>query len=410
MEQKNNDKASKGTIIVLSTVLILGILFFLYWFFYLKNYVSTDDAYVMADSSYVSARVPGTIEDVFVKNDDFVKKGDVLIKLDPSVYRLKVAQLKRKLESLDFKIKGAKIDLSILKHNLTKNVQKSKNDLNLMLAEKQRLRFEIKSLKAQKDVLKQDLHLADLQYRRYSKLYKKHSISKEKFDNIVTARNKLFSEIRSLDFKIKSLESSVKGLDEKIKNVLIANSVAKKDMAKVSSAEDNLKSLLKERDYLKNALEEARLNLSYCWVKAEINGYIGGSKVQRGNWVMPGQPLMVIIPLDKVYVEANFKETQLKDIRIGQEVGIKSDMYPGKVFKGHVMGIRAGTGQAFSLLPPENASGNWIKVVQRVPVRIKLDNYSYTENPLRVGTSLEVTVCIKDKSGAPLRGLHGNSR
>jgi len=314
------------------------------------------------------------------------------------------------LESINSKIKSARLELNILKHNLNKNVEKAQNDLRLVRVEKKKIIYEIKSLKAQKDVLAQDLRLATIQYKRYKTLYKRHSVSKEKFDEVETSYYKLLSQINSLDYKIKSLNLMTEELEEKIKNAHILKSIATKNKEKILSAEENLKSLIGERDYLKEALKEAELNLSYCWVRAPISGYIAGSKLQKGNRVMPAQPLMVIVPLDQVYIEANFKETQLKDIRIGQKAEIKVDMYPKEVFKGRVVGIRAGTGQVFSLLPPENASGNWIKVVQRVPVKIELEEQIPREYPLRIGTSLEVKIDIRDKTGSVLRTRHGNTK
>ncbi|GAB6887678.1 multidrug efflux MFS transporter adaptor subunit VceA [Desulfothermus okinawensis JCM 13304] len=403
MENRNNDRAKKGTKIIILFVIVFGIIFFFYWFFYLKNFVSTDDAYVYADSSYVSSRIPGTIEKVYVKNDDYVKQGDLLVLLDSSIYKLKVEQLKNKLESINFKIKSTEIDVDILRHNLKKNINKSQNDLNLALDEKSRVNSEIKSLIAQKNSLKQDLHLSELQYKRYKNLYKNHTISKEKFDQVETMYNKLIYQIKSITHKINSLQAIYKELDEKIKNAHIGISIAKKNESKILSAIESLNSLKKERDYLRAALNEARLQLSYCKIKAPISGYVAGSKLQRGNRVLPGQVLMVIVPLDKVYVEANFKETQLANVRIGQRAEIEADMYPDVVFRGHVVGIRAGTGQVFSLLPPENASGNWIKVVQRIPVKIELDDYDYKKMPLRLGSSLVVKVDIRDKSGKTLK-------
>ncbi len=403
MENRNNERARKGTKIIILSVIICGFIFFLYWFFYLKNFVTTDDAYVQADSSYVSSRIPGTIEKVYVKNDDYVKKGDILVFLDSAVYKLKVEELQNKLESLDFKIKSTEIDLDILKHNLKKNIKKAQNDMNLALDEKNRINTEIKSLIAQKNSLEQDLYLAKLQYKRYKRLYKKHTISKEKFDEVETTYNKLKFQIESITHKIASLKIMEHESSKKIKNAKIAMSIARKNESKILSATESLNSLKKERDYVRASLDEAKLQLSYCKIKAPISGYVAGSKLQRGNRVLPGQVLMVVVPLDKVYVEANFKETQLTNIRIGQKAEIRADMYPHVTFYGHVIGIRAGTGQVFSLLPPENASGNWIKVVQRIPVKIELDDYDYKKNPLRLGSSLVVKVDIRDRSGKTLR-------
>ena len=149
-------------------------------------------------------------------------------------------------------------------------------------------------------------------------------------------------------------------------------------------------------------LEAARLNLSYCVISAPIEGYIAQKSIQVGDRVQPGQALMAVVPLGRIYVEANFKETQLTNVRIGQPASISADIYPGYEYKGKVTGIRAGTGAAFSLIPPENATGNWIKVVQRIPVRIELDQPPPPDHPLRVGASLDVSIDVADRSGSYL--------
>jgi membrane fusion protein (multidrug efflux system) len=149
-------------------------------------------------------------------------------------------------------------------------------------------------------------------------------------------------------------------------------------------------------------LEAARLNLSYCVIAAPIEGYVAQKNIQVGDRIQPGQALMAVVPLSKIYVEANFKETQLTNVRIGQSASISADIYPGYSYTGKVSGIRAGTGAAFSLIPPENATGNWIKVVQRIPVRIELDKQPLLDHPLRVGASLDVTIDVADTSGLNL--------
>ena len=149
-------------------------------------------------------------------------------------------------------------------------------------------------------------------------------------------------------------------------------------------------------------LEAARLNLSYCVIAAPIDGYIAQKNIQLGDRVQPGQALMAVVPLGKIYIEANFKETQLTNVRIGQPASISADIYPGYVYTGKVSGIRAGTGAAFSLIPPENATGNWIKVVQRIPVKIELDRPPPPDHPLRVGASLDVTIDVADRNGSYL--------
>ena len=164
-----------------------------------------------------------------------------------------------------------------------------------------------------------------------------------------------------------------------------------------------LASLKAQRNVYRAELNDAQLNLSYCTLAASISGFIAQKSVQVGNRVQPGLALLAVVPLQEIYVEANFKETDLTHVRIGQPAVMQADIYPDYTYHGKVFGIRAGTGAAFSLLPPENATGNWIKVVQRVPVKILLTAPPPPDRPLRVGLSLEVTINTSDRSGRALR-------
>ena len=160
------------------------------------------------------------------------------------------------------------------------------------------------------------------------------------------------------------------------------------------------------RDRAKAKLEQARLNLGYTQIKAEIEGFITRRQVEVGNWVQPGQPLMMLVPLktDQLWIQANYKETQLTNVYIGQPARVSLDTYPGIEFKGRVDSIMAGTGAAFSLLPPENATGNWVKVVQRIPVKIVLLRPYPANKPLRLGLSSEVTIDTREQTGKRLLG------
>jgi membrane fusion protein (multidrug efflux system) len=156
------------------------------------------------------------------------------------------------------------------------------------------------------------------------------------------------------------------------------------------------------------AVREAYLALQRVELPAPVTGQVAKRTVQVGQRVAPGTPLMSVIPLDQVWIEANFKEVQLREMRIGQPVKLRADLYGNKIeYDGHVAGLGAGTGAAFALLPAQNATGNWIKVVQRVPVRVELDQKQLADHPLRVGLSMEATVDIAQQTGAPV--LSGNA-
>jgi membrane fusion protein (multidrug efflux system) len=153
------------------------------------------------------------------------------------------------------------------------------------------------------------------------------------------------------------------------------------------------------------AVKEAELNLSYCTIVAPFEGMTSKKAVEKGQRIQPGQPLLAVVPLQGVYIEANYKETQLTHVRVGQPVEIRADIYPDHVYRGRVDSLSAGTGAAFSLLPPENATGNWVKVVQRVPVKIILDEPPPPEHPLRIGLSVETTIDTTMRDGALLNSI-----
>jgi membrane fusion protein (multidrug efflux system) len=170
----------------------------------------------------------------------------------------------------------------------------------------------------------------------------------------------------------------------------------------VEVMKEKLAALYGQQKEAQSQLKAAQLDLSYTTVTAPISGYIAQKSIQVGDSVKKAQPLMAVVPLHEVYVEANFKESQLKNVRLGQPAIIEADTYPGYIYHGKVSGIRAGTGAAFALLPPENATGNWIKVVQRVPVKINLTEPPPSDRPLRVGLSLLVTISTRDRTGKVL--------
>jgi multidrug resistance efflux pump len=146
-------------------------------------------------------------------------------------------------------------------------------------------------------------------------------------------------------------------------------------------------------------LEGAKLDLSYTVLRAPVTGIITRKSVHVGNRIQPGEPLMALVPTDRLYITANFKETQLTEVRVGQPAEVEADIYPGYVYKAHVDSISVGTGAAFALLPPENATGNWVKVVQRVPVKVVLNQPPPPDKPLRMGLSVEVTIDINNTTG-----------
>jgi len=312
-----------------------------------KTDVATDDAFVDGHVFSISSRIPGHVKDVMVADNQPVKKGDVLVMLDPSDYRAAVSDA------------SAALDVS-------------RNEISGDYALLDSAKAAVSRAQANKD-------LADRDLKRGDELFSRGIISKSDLDRMTTASQVSAAQLGEAREAVRKAEGDI-GLLVKGGNE-----------AKVAQK--------------KAVLEQARLNLAYTDILAPSDGYITKKSVEPGNNVQPGQPLMALVQLGDTWVTANYKESQLTYVRPGQKVEFTVDAYPGHVFTGRVDSIMAGTGAAFSLLPPENATGNYVKVVQRVPVKITVDRSSDPEHLLRVGMSVVPTIMTGVGAREVLKGV-----
>ena len=347
-QTSSNNKSQqrkKGLSIFILLLLLIAIGSAAYWFFFIKGFEETEDAYVSGNQVMVSAQVAGNISKINVDNMDPVQAGDVLLELDDT---------------------NAKLSFEQAKSNLA-NAVRQVSQLN----------YTVKQLKSA--VRANEITLAQAQgnLNRRVQLVKDGAIDKESFQHAKEA----------VELAKANLTTS--------QNQLGANQALLLDgplseQPQIQSAVSNLK--------------QAWLNLERTKIRSPIKGYVARRNAQVGQAVSVGGALMAVVTTDQMWLDANFKETQLTHMRIGQPVEIHFDLYgKDKTFNGKVVGIEMGTGSAFSLLPTQNATGNWIKVVQRVPVRIQLDPQQLIENPLRIGLSATVKVNISDSQGETLR-------
>jgi membrane fusion protein (multidrug efflux system) len=320
-----------------------------YWI-YIHIFVSTEDAYVAGYVGVISARVPGRVAKVLVDNNQHVTPGQVLVVLEPQDYETAVAQAEGNLGRLRQEMAQAYVRVATARTRLPQT--------------------------------EANFHLAGIDKTRYSNLYERRTIPKQTLDQVNTR------------YRVNQAEVSraQKELQESLAAIGGSTSIPIEEQPAIKEAQARL--------------EQARLNLGYTQIKAEIEGYVTRRQVEVGNWVQPGQPLMMLVPLKtpQLWIQANYKETQLNHVYIGQPAKIRVDTYPGIEFKGKVDSIMAGTGAAFSLLPPENATGNWVKVVQRIPVKIVLIPPFPANRPLRLGMSTEVRVDTRERTGKRLLG------
>ncbi|WKT00830.1 EmrA/EmrK family multidrug efflux transporter periplasmic adaptor subunit [Gallibacterium salpingitidis] len=325
-------------------LLLISIISFVYWLFFVKDFTETDDAYVAGNIIQVSSQVSGSVSQLNTESTSLVKKGDVLVQLDDT---------------------DAKLALSQAKHTLADVVRKTSQ---LAFTEKQLTSL----LSAKKIALKQ----AEEDLARRQSLNKTGAVSKEDFQHAVDAVTMAKSDLEATQEQLNATKALL--LDTPIEQ-----------QPNVIQAADNVR--------------QAWLNLQRTKVVSPVTGYVAKRSAQVGESIKAGSPLLAVVPLDQIWIDANFKETQLKNIRLGQPVTVVFDLYGDNVeFDGKVVGIDAGTGSAFSLLPTQNATGNWIKVVQRLPVRIELDPEQVQKYPLRIGLSATVEVNTSDSSGAVL--------
>ncbi|MHC1742872.1 MAG: HlyD family efflux transporter periplasmic adaptor subunit [Syntrophobacteraceae bacterium] len=403
-EQNQNSvgKRSKKLRIGASVVLITVVLGVAYWFLFLRHRVTTENAYVVADSAAISSRVAGTILKKQVDNDNRVVQGDVLLELDPADFQAVVERSRAAVARLDAEIQVAEVSIQLIDVQTRSQVQAAEAALQLAQDKEREARFRIEERERLRIGAEADLSHAKRDLDRYSNLLQEGASSEQQRDRTSTSFKKAKSQVEAADAQVGGSRASLAAAVQEVDRARAQLDTFKGDLLRREMERHKLAAQKARRAELQAELETAELNRSYCTIRASITGFVAQSRIQVGERVQPGQSLMAIVPLQDVYVEANLKETQLEDVRIGQKVTIAADTFPGHVYRGHVAGIRAGTGAAFSLLPPENATGNWIKVVQRIPVKILLDQPPPQDYPLRVGASLHVTIDTTDRSGARL--------
>ena len=402
VKRVNNRERMKRLLWVVAVFISVAILAGAYWLFILRFRESTDNAYVVADSARISSRVPGTVLQVMVENDVPVERGQILLVLDYRDYQAVVDQTKGALAKIEGEIQAIKTSTSLTDTQTEAHLQEAKAKLQEARDNKDERLHRLKELQERWVAANADLEKARRDSKRFDNLFNTGVIAEEQRDTAHTNLVKAKALVEATNAEIAAVRASLQAVEQEVEQAQAQLQATLSQRKQVEVLTHKLAALQGERQEAEGKLQAAQLNLSYCTIPAPISGYIAQKNVQVGDRVQTGQPLMAVVPLREVYVEANLKETQLKNVRLGQPVTIKADVYPAYTYYGKVDGIRAGTGASFSLLPPENATGNWIKVVQRVPVKISLDEPPPAEYPLRIGFSLHVTISTRNRSGGVL--------
>ena len=358
---QNDAKGRKRrALIVFAIVAVVGALSVFFYMRYKSAHISTDDAFINGNVHTIASKVNGTVKAIYAKDNQYVKAGEVLLELDPADYDVRVNEAASSLdaEKARFAEREAGIEAS-----------------NKMVAEAE---ARVEAAKAGLQLQEANLRQAEIDFRRADSLYGKEAVSREKYDRAKTAYDVSRAQVKASREQVKQAEVALEA----------QKAVARQAMAAATTQS----STVKQKEAV---LDTAKLTFGYTTIYAPVDGYVTKKSVEVGNQVQAGQPLMAVVPLSGIYVTANYKETQLEKVRPGQKVEIEVDTYPGKTFSGKVDSIMAGTGSAFSLFPPENATGNFVKVVQRVPVKIVFDEGTDRDHVLRMGMSVVPTVQVK---------------
>ncbi|WP_436876915.1 multidrug efflux MFS transporter periplasmic adaptor subunit EmrA [Siccibacter turicensis] len=337
-------KRKRALLILTLLFIVIAVAWGIYWFLVLRYAEETDDAYVAGNQVQIMSQVSGSVTKVWAENTDFVKQGDTLVTLDPT--------------------------------DAQQAFEKAQTALASSVRQTRQLMINSKQLQANIEVQKTALAQAQSDFNRRVPLGSANLIGREELQH---ARDAVASAQAKLDVAIQQYNAN---------QAMVLNTTLEQQPAVQDAATE---------------VRNAWLALQRTKIVSPMTGYVSRRAVQPGAQISPTTPLMAVVPATHLWVDANFKETQLAHMRIGQKATVISDIYGDDVkYTGKVVGLDMGTGSAFSLLPAQNATGNWIKVVQRLPVRIELDQKQLSDHPLRIGLSTLVTVDTTDRDGAVL--------
>lgn len=397
-----NLRVRRGLLIAAVIVVVGG---FLFWLHY-RNRQSTDDAEVDGHIIPISSRVPGSVLQVLVHDNEQVKKGQVLVELDPRDYQAKLDDAKANLGMAQSHVQSANVNVPLTSATTRSDTTGAQASVAAAESAYQQTQLALEQASsaqlayAQANVQKQEAanQKAQSDLERMRPLAAKSEISQQEYDGYVAAATEAKGELdaaqqnlalakQTIPVRQAQVASAKADLDKARANLQVAE--ANQRQVTVSTA--NAASARASVSQAEAGVETAQLNLDYTKIIAPEDGVVTNKTVQVGEIVSPGQGLMVVVPLANVWVTANYKETQLAHVRPGDKAEVHVDMY-GKTFYGHVDSIAGATGSRLSLLPPENATGNYVKVVERIPVKIILDAIPQNEAILRPGMNVEATI------------------
>ena len=407
VQANTKSKNVLGRILIVIVLIVLVSGGYMFWL-HLSKFESTDDAQVDGQVYAISSRIIGHVIDVKVEDEQQVKAGDVLVVLDPKDYEVAVAKARADLADAVATYSSSRTDVPITSVNTRStltNANSARLDASAGVSGSERqlgaARARLTTAEANVRVAQANFTKAVQDVERYKMLVSKDEISKQQYDQAVAAQDAAHA---TLDAQNALVNEATQNIQVAEKNVEQAQTRVEQANAQIQSAltgpqqvkvtEARAQSAAAKVDQQRAMLDQAELNLTYTTIVAPIDGVVGKKNVAIGQNVSTGQELMAVVPLEGLWVTANFKETQLEKMRVGQPVKIKVDAYD-REYSGKVQRISGASGARFSLLPPENATGNYVKVVQRIPVRIELDPGQNNDHLLRQGMSVTPRVQLQ---------------
>jgi membrane fusion protein (multidrug efflux system) len=355
----NKLKGRLGLIVLAVAIVIIVGGFYTYQH-YRNTHISTEDAYVTGRIHTIASKVPGTVKNLLAQDNQYVKEKDKLLEIDDQDYSVKVRESESTVGAEKARFQEISSRAEVARKQLVE------------------LNFRVESVKANLKLQTVNLKQSEIDLKRMERLFAKKIIADEQYEKAKTAYDGNLALVEAAKEQLSQAQAALDTQAALIKQM--------------EAAQTSQKSSVKQKQ---ETLEADRLKKSYTIIYAPSSGYVTKKSVEEGNQIQAGQPLMAVVELGDVWIIANYKETQLERVKLGQKVVIGVDSYPGKKFSGKVESIMAGTGAAFSLFPPENATGNYVKVVQRVPVKIVLDPGTDPNKLLRVGMSVEPVILVE---------------
>lgn len=377
----------KTTLGILSVVVLAALYFGYTKISFMLNNENTENSQLETSIVPVAPKVAGYVTEVLVKDNQLVKAGDTLVKIDDRDQRLRVMQAEVNLKNAEANVMYIRAN----KNAVGANVNTSEANLQAVSAGVEVSNASVATAEANLESARVRVWKATQDFNRYAALLKEKSVTPQQYDAAKAEKELAESALHVVEKQLQAaqLQAAASG-----KQTAIGNSQKSAAQSQVIAAQNQIALAETQVEQRRVELDMARLQLSYYVVTAPISGYVSKKNVQIGQFINVAQPVMSLVDADNIWVVANFKETQVAHMQVGQKVKLKIDAYKPREFEGTIESFAAATGSKFSLLPPDNATGNFVKVVQRVPVRIVLDQKTSPEMPLRPGMSVEVVAPI----------------